>query len=110
MVRLSAAVTLIALLVAGTISTASQRARQTAAVTVRASQEMAPPGGMAQMKIRVTDAVPIFTGSAKFSFPGMAAIEGISVVSPADDGAAGIAVVRGTDVALSIVSSNGTLG
>jgi hypothetical protein len=112
MIRLSAAVTLVALLVAGTISTAQHTRRTEAvdAVTVRASQEVAPPGGMAQMKIRVTNEVLIVTGSAKFSFPGMAAIEGISVVSPTDDGAAGVAVVHGTDVALSIVSPNATLG
>ena len=110
MVQMSAAVILIALFVAGTISTANQRTRGTAVVTIRASQEMAPPGGMAQMKIRMTDDEPIITGRASFSFSGMAGIEGISLVSPSDDGAAGIAVVRGTDVALSIVSPNGTLG
>jgi hypothetical protein len=109
MVRLSAAVTLAALLAAGTISTASQRTPRGGAVTIQVSEEMAPPGGMAQMKIRMTDAQPIITARASFSFFGIAGIEGISLAGPGDD-AAGIAVVRGTDVALSIVSPNATLG
>ena len=109
MVRLSAAITVAALVIACAMLSADQRTRPTNSVTIRASQEMAPPGGMAQMKIRMTDLQPIITGRARFSFPGMAGIEGIGVVSPGDD-AAGIAVVRGTDVALSIVSPSATLG
>ena len=115
MARLSAVFVVAALLAAEAASNANQRTRSDQrtspdeGLSVKVSDEMAPPGGLAQIKIRVTDDVPIFTGSARFSFSGIDRIEGISLISPGDD-AAGIAVVRGTDVALSFVSPNATLG
>jgi hypothetical protein len=79
------------------------------AVSVKVSHETAPAGGLAQLKIRMTDDKPIITGRARLSLVGLAGVEGISLVSPSDD-AAGLAVVRGTDIALTVVSPNGTFG
>jgi IPT/TIG domain len=91
------------------LSGAGPRPRRQATVSIKVSHETAPAGGLAQLKIRMTDAKPIVTGRARVSFVGLAGVEGISLVSPADD-AAGVAVVRGTDVTLSVVSPNGTFG
>jgi hypothetical protein len=74
-------------------------------LSVKVSQETAPPGGMVQMKVRTTEGKPISTGKAFFSFRGLASVDGISLVSPSDD-AVGVAVVDGTDVAVSLVSSS----
>src|SRR5688572_32902062 len=74
-------------------------------LSVKVSQETAPPGGMVQMKVRTTEGTPISTGKAFFSFRGLASVDGISLVSPSDD-AVGVAVVDGTDVAVSLVSSS----
>ncbi len=101
--------TLAAVLGAVTMTTARPRTHPRDRVSIKVSQETASPGGLAQMKIRMTDAKPIITGRARLSLVGLASVEGIRLVSP-DDDAAGVAVVRGTDIALSVVSPNGTFG
>lgn len=74
-------------------------------LSVKVSQETAPPGGMVQMKVRTTEGKPISTGKASLNFRWLASVDGVSLVSPTDD-VAGIAMVRGTDVAVSLVSPN----
>jgi hypothetical protein len=109
MLRLSPGVTAAVVVAAGAMCAAASDRNDDLSVSVKVSHEAAPPGGMAQMKIRMTNDKPIITGSAKFSFGGFARIDGINIVSP-DDDAAGLAIVRGTDVTVSAVSPNGTFG
>jgi len=54
---------------------------------VRISQEIAPPGGVAQVKLTLTDPEPIITGSSRFDFDSFLidSVLGISVHSPAGD-------------------------
>ncbi|MBL8173637.1 MAG: hypothetical protein JNK48_03150 [Bryobacterales bacterium] len=63
-------------------------AQQTfAGYEVRISQETAPPGGVAQVKLTLTDPEPIITGSSRFEFDSFLvdSVLGISVHSPAGD-------------------------
>jgi hypothetical protein len=77
-------------------------------MSVKVPDEIAPPGGMAQMKVRITEPKPISTGDAFLSFSAFASIDGIAMAGP-DSDAAGVARVVGTDVALTFVSPSGSL-
>ena len=68
-----------------------------------------PPGGIVQAKLFVTEPMPISTATAGFSFGGVESLEGIALLSPARD-ALGVAVVRGSEMVLSVLSPSGTLG
>lgn len=76
-------------------------------VSLKVSRETAPPGGIAQMKIFITEPKPITSGRAFIEFDAFSDIEGIAL-APGD--AAGVAVVQGGRIALSIVSPGGTFG
>jgi len=82
---------------------------QIASVSLKVSSESAPPGQAAQIKIKITDAKPIITGNFVLSLGGLRRVEGINLFSAGDD-AAGIALVRGTGLALSMISPQSTLG
>jgi hypothetical protein len=75
---------------------------------LRLTRESAPPGSITQVKLEVTEPKPITTGGF-FMFSGFSSIAGIALGSQANDGA-GIAVVNGGNLALSIVSPSGTFG
>jgi len=70
-------------------------------VSLKISHEVAPPGAITQVKVFVTEPKPITTGRMRASFDAFSGIEGIALAA---EDAAAIAVVRGTQVALSIVS------
>jgi hypothetical protein len=76
---------------------------------VKILDEVAPPGGLVQMKLSITEPMPITTGGARFSFDNFDSIEGISLSSPHDD-TYGVAVFEGKTVGLSFVSASGTFG
>ena len=78
-------------------------------VSLKVSKEPAPPGGMAQVKVFVTEPKPISTGRGGLSFSALDTIDGIALMSAVDD-AMGVAVVRGTNVDLSLVSPSATFG
>jgi hypothetical protein len=78
-------------------------------VSMKVSKETAPPGGMAQMKVYITEPKPISTGLGRFSFGAYAGIDGIALMSPGND-TVGVAVVNGTEMALSLVSPSATFG
>ena len=101
--------TVVSALAGVALTAAGPRIRPRDSVSIKVSQERAAPGGLAQVKIRMTDAKPIITGQARLSLVGLASVEGIALVSP-DDDAAGVAVVRGTDIVLSVLSPSGTFG
>jgi hypothetical protein len=71
-----------------------------AGVSLKISMETAPPGSIVQMKVRLTEPQPIVTGRALLSFPGFD-IEGIA----GSRDSAGMAVVRGGEIALSVLST-----
>ena len=78
-------------------------------VSLSVSKETAPPGGMAQMKVFITEPMPITTGTGSFAFSAYDSIEGIAVMNAAED-VSGIALVRGTDMAIAFTSPSGTYG
>ena len=78
-------------------------------VSLSVSKETAPPGGMAQLKIFITEPKPISTGSTSFSFDAYDEIVGIAVMSPAQD-TFGVALVRGTNIGISVRSIGSSYG
>lgn len=78
-------------------------------VSLKVSNETVPPGGLAQAKVFVTEPTPISTADASFGFNGADSIAGIAVMSPAGD-AMGVAVVRGSQLTISVLSPSATLG
>ena len=78
-------------------------------LSLTVSNETAPPGGMAQMKVLLTEPQPIGTGKGSLSLSGFSTISGIAVMGPTPD-VAGIAVVRGSSVDVSMISPSATYG
>lgn len=78
-------------------------------VSLRISNETVSPGGLVQAKVFVTEPRPISTADATFSFGGFDSIAGIALMSPARD-ALGVAVVRGSQLTLSILSPSASWG
>jgi hypothetical protein len=75
-------------------------------VSMKLSRELAPPGGIAQVKLLVTEPKPITTGRMVLSFA-FDDIEGIAIGEPT---AAGMAVDSVGGVALTLSSPTGVLG
>lgn len=78
-------------------------------VSLKISNETVSPGGLVQAKVFVTEPKPISTADATFSFGGFDSIVGIALVSPARD-ALGVAVVRGSQLTLSMLSPSASWG
>jgi hypothetical protein len=78
-------------------------------VSLSVSKETAPPGGMAQIKVHITEPKPITTGSGYFSFAAYDSIDGIAIMNALEDVAA-IALVRGTEMSFAFISPSGTFG
>ncbi len=78
-----------------------------AGVSLKVSREVAPPGAISQMKVFVTEPKPITTGYAWMDFDGFSDIEGIALGS---EDSAGIAVVRGGRIVLTVSSPNASFG
>ena len=94
---------------AALLAVALPAAAQFAGVSVKGSGEEVPPGAIAQLKLFVTEPKPIITGFGDFSLDGLGDVSGIALLSPLDD-TFGVAVVTGTDLAVSIVSPSATFG
>jgi hypothetical protein len=77
-------------------------------LTLSVLDEMAPPGGMVQMKVRTTEVTPISGGRTRFAFdPAMfAGAAGFSMFATGE--LAGAAVINGAQVAVSY-TTNGAL-
>jgi len=80
-------------------------------VSLHIPDEMAPPGGMVQMKLMVTEPTPIATGSIAMSFDSgtFSGVFGISLFNPNGD-VAGAAVIQGNKVHLHYTTTTGTSG
>jgi hypothetical protein len=99
----------IAVLIAVAAFTATPSADLPGGVSLRVTEERVPPGGTAQMKFEVTEPKPISTGRGRMAFGGFPAIDGVAVISPAED-TFGVAIVNGGEIALSLVSPSATFG
>ncbi|HLK65799.1 MAG TPA: IPT/TIG domain-containing protein [Bryobacteraceae bacterium] len=86
-------------------------AAQVAPSEIRVSNEIAPPGGMAQIKVSLTSPKPIITGlmSADFSSGFIDSIDGIEMFSATGD-VVGAAVVKNGRVNAQFFSPHGTFG
>jgi hypothetical protein len=80
-----------------------------AGVSLKVRNETAPPGSMAQMKVYVTEPKPISTGKGRGSFSALASLDGIALMSPAND-AYGVAIVTGTTFSITVASPSATFG
>lgn len=84
---------------------------QVAATTIRVTNEVAPPGGMAQVKVLLTSPKPITTGNMSLDFAAgfFDSIDGIALFSNTGD-VVGAAVVDSGKLNVRFTSPNGTLG
>ena len=78
-------------------------------VSLKIADETVPPGGIAQVKLFVTEPRPISTAGGKFAFDGFDSLEGVALMSPGGD-AMGVGIWRGSSLTLSIVSPSTTFG
>ena len=79
--------------------------------TIRVSDEIVPPGGMAQMKVLLTSPKPITTGMMDLDLSGVSfdSIDGIALFSSTGDVVGAATVVNG-NVNASFTSPNSTFG
>jgi hypothetical protein len=84
-------------------------AHDEAGISLRITEEFIPPGGIAQVKIELTEPKPISTGGGRFSFSNLRAFDGIALGSPASD-TYGVAVVNGEDIDVTVVSTTASFG
>ena len=80
-----------------------------AGVSLTISQETAPPGGIAQIKVTVTEPRPISTGGMLVDFAGFDSFDGIAVMSPAND-TFGVAQVNGSLIRFTVLSTTDSFG
>lgn len=80
-------------------------------VSLHIPNEMAPPGGLVQMKFMVTEPTPISTGKPIVNFDAATfdAVLGIELFAPTGD-VNGVALVNGSNVALTYTTTAGAQG
>jgi hypothetical protein len=78
-------------------------------VSLKIQNETVPPGGLAQVKLLITEPKPISTGVIPINLNGVGKVAGISVISPERD-TIGVALVSGSRVSVSVVSPTATFG
>ncbi len=78
-------------------------------VSLKIARETAPPGGIAQVKVLVTEPKPISTGRMAFSFGRLERIAGIAVMSPTND-TFGVAQLGGSDIRFAVRSTTSSFG
>jgi len=78
-------------------------------LSIKILDESVPPGGVAQMKVTITEPKPISTGRGDMLYDGFDMVDGIALISPADD-TVGVARVLGHEIELALRSPSGTYG
>jgi hypothetical protein len=78
-------------------------------LSLEVEDEIVAPGGLAQVKLFVTEPQPISTAGGRLRFAGFSSFEGIALMSPAGD-TVGVAVVQGSELVVSIISPSATFG
>ena len=80
-------------------------------VALHIPNEMAPPGGVVQMKLLVTEPTPISSGKPRFAYD-EAVIDdvwGIQLFNPAGS-VSGVALIKNANVSVNYISTSGPLG
>lgn len=80
-----------------------------AGLSLRVSDEAAPPGSIVQIKIDVTEPKPISTGKGTVKIKGLAAVQGIALMNH-DQDTFGVALLDGDELAFSINSPSRLFG
>src|SRR5262245_28542750 len=75
-------------------------------VSMRIPNESAPPGGVVQMKLIVTEPTPISSGGPIVPKPTGSTVKGVQLFNPAGD-ICGVAMVGASEVRVAYVTSNG---
>jgi hypothetical protein len=88
---------------------APNAAPQVAGVSLKVSHEATPPGGIAQIKVSVTEPKPITTGRMALSFTRLDRFAGIAAMSPAND-TFGVAQLRNSEIRFSVLSTTSSFG
>ena len=78
-------------------------------VSLTVSREVAPPGGIVQIKVSVTEPRPISTGSVGLAFADFDGFAGIAVNSPGND-TFGVAQANGSSLQFTVLSTTGSFG
>jgi len=78
-------------------------------VSLTISREVVPPGGIAQIKVSVTEPQPISTGSVGLAFADFDGFAGIAAISPRND-TFGVAQINGSHLGFSLLSATSSLG
>jgi hypothetical protein len=78
-------------------------------LSLKIPDETVPPGGLAQVKLFITEPKPISTGIVPIDVNGVGTVAGIAVTSPERD-TVGVALISGSRVSVSVVSSTATFG
>ena len=78
-------------------------------ISLHIPDESAPPGGIVQMKVLVTEPSPVSSGGPRFAEFSGAFVEGIQLFNPTGD-VNGIAMAGSSMVNLAYISSSGTQG
>jgi hypothetical protein len=78
-------------------------------IELRITEELAPPGGIAQVKLEVTEPKPISTGRMFMQFDGFDDFAGIAALSPNND-AYGVAQIRDSGIRFVINSPSAGAG
>jgi len=110
MIRTSTAGRLVAAALSLLLAPAALRAALPfAGVSLTISNDAAPPGGITQIKVLVTEPKPISTGGMRFDFSGFDGFAGIAAMSETND-AFGVADVRGSQIRFAIFSPTSSIG
>ena len=75
-------------------------------VSMRIPDESAPPGGVVQMKLIVTEPTPISSGGPIVPKPAGSTVKGVQLFNPTGD-VCGVAMVGASEVRVAYVTSNG---
>src|SRR5215469_9641346 len=78
-------------------------------ISLHIPDESAPPGGVVQMKVLVTEPSPVSSGGPRFAEFSAASVIGIQLFNPNGD-VNGVAMVGSSMVNVAYVSSTGTQG
>ncbi len=78
-------------------------------ISLHIPDEAAPPGGVAQMKIMVTEPTPTTSGGPSFTAPSGTSVIGIQLFNPTGD-VDGVAMTGSSMISIASITSTGTQG
>ena len=90
-------------------STSGSCTSSTRQISLHIPDETVPPGGIAQMKVLVTEPTPVSSGGPRIAALSYAAVMGIQLFNPTGD-VNGVAMIGGSMISIESVTSTGTQG